>query len=407
MQSRHVRVLGITVSVATAVFTLACSSASKRSGFETDNSSTEGASGGPGNGTGFGPSDPGKTGNGCTQTDPKADFDKDGFTIADGDCNDCDPNVNPGAMDVKGNGLDEDCSGKPDDEETECDGSLPMAASDAMDGARAIGLCKQATDDKMWGVVEARWVKPDGSSLPAAGNIGYGVLTKLGINAAQAGATALAISSGAAREPGDPAYKAVTVDKGFSHGTPPGYPKESPSCGGGAGFGFASGAHDGAALQLKIRVPTNAKSFSYQQNFFTNEFPVYICDDYNDFFVTMMEPKPAGLPDGNIAFDQDGNPISVNNSLLQVCSPQSAGGKSFSCPLGNSTLQGTGFENHAATGWLTTKAPVDTVRGKVITLTWAIWDQGDHALDSTALIDDFQWSAEPANGAVTAPTPPK
>lgn len=400
-----VRTLGLGVSLSTAVFVLACSSATKRSGFETENNATDGT--GTGAGTDFAGNDGGKTsGNGCIQVDPKADYDKDGFTIEQGDCNDCDPNVNPGAMDVKGNGLDEDCSGTPDDEETECDGSLPMAANDAMDGARAIGLCKQATDDKMWGVVEAKWVKPDGSSMPAAGNVGYGVLTKLGINAPQTGATALAISSGAAREPGDPAYTAVTVDKKYGHGTPAGYPKESPSCGG-SGFGFASGAYDGAALQLKIRVPTNAKSFSYQQNFFTNEFPVFICDDYNDFFVTMMDPKPAGLPDGNIAFDQDGNPISVNNSLLQVCSPQNAGGKNFSCPLGNTQLQGTGFENHAATGWLTTKAPVDTVRGKIITLTWAIWDQGDHALDSTALIDDFQWSAEPANGAVTAPTPPK
>lgn len=402
-----VRVLGISVSLGTALFALACSSASKRSGFETENNGTEGTSSGNTTGTGFGPGDGSKSGNGCTVTDVNADEDKDGFSIAQGDCNDCDPNVNPGAMDVAGNGLDEDCSGTPDDEAADCDKGLSMAANDPFDGAKAIGLCKKATDDKMWGVVEAKWVKPDGSSLPAAGNIGYGALTKLGINAPQAGSTALAISSGAAREPGDPAYKAVTVDKGFSHGAPPGYPKESPSCSGSGGFGFSTGSHDGAALQLKIRVPTNAKSFSYQQNFFTNEFPVFICDDYNDFFVTMMDPKPAGLPDGNIAFDQDGNPISVNNSLLQVCSPQSAGGKSFSCPLGNTTLQGTGFENHAATGWLTTKAPVDTVRGKVITLTWAIWDQGDHALDSTALIDDFQWSAEPANGAVTAPTPPK
>jgi hypothetical protein len=120
-----------------------------------------------------------------------------------------------------------------------------------------------------------------------------------------------------------------------------------------------------------------------------------------------MEPKPANLPDGNIAFDQDGNPISVNNSLLQVCQPQSAGGKQFNCPLGNSFLSGTGFEGHAATGWLTTTAPVDTVRGKEITLTWAIWDQGDGILDSTALIDDFQWSVDAADGTQTLPSPPK
>jgi hypothetical protein len=33
-------------------------------------------------------------------------------------------------------------------------------------------------------------------------------------------------------------------------------------------------------------VPSNAKSFSYQQNFFTYEFPNWICSEFNDFFVT-------------------------------------------------------------------------------------------------------------------------
>ena len=31
------------------------------------------------------------------------------------------------------------------------------------------------------------------------------------------------------------------------------------------------GSNDGAALQVKIRVPSNAQSFKYQQNFFTYE----------------------------------------------------------------------------------------------------------------------------------------
>ncbi len=120
----------------------------------------------------------------------------------------------------------------------------------------------------------------------------------------------------------------------------------------------------------------------------------------------MLDPKPASLPDGNIAFDQDGNPISVNNSMLQVCKAQSAGGKSFTCPLGDSTLQKTGFEGHAATGWLTTTMPVDTLKGKTITLMWAIWDQGDGILDSTALVDDFEWSVNGATGATTQPSVP-
>jgi len=401
-----VRVLGVTVALATSISVVACSAGAKRQIFETDTSPTEGTAA-PGESGGL-ISGEGGAATGCAGNnpgnDPNIDSDGDGFPLKY-DCNECDPNVNNGAFDVPGNGIDEDCNGTPDDEPTDCDNGLPLEATDAFDGAKAIGLCKKATDDKMWGVVEAKWVRPDGSSQTVS--LSQGVLPQFGVNAAQAGTTVLAISSGTARQPSDPGYKNVSgYDKNSNHGAPPGYPKESPACSG-SGFGFGSGSHDGAALQVKIRVPSNAKSFKYQTNFFTYEFPRYICDEYNDFFVTMMDPKPAGLPDGNIAFDQDGNPISVNNSLLQVCAPQNAGGKSFSCPLGPSTLQGTGFEGHAATGWLTTTAPVDTVRGKEITLMWAVWDQGDGVLDSTALVDDFSWSVDAADGTQTKPSIPK
>ena len=419
----NVRVLGSSLSLGVALVAIAlpgtfgalgCSSAAKRSGFETEQAATDptGGDGGAG-GSGFGGDSGGAKGNSSCAInnggDPNADSDGDGYPLKF-DCNECDPNVNNGAFDVPGNGIDEDCNGVADDEPADCDTGLKMASSDGFDGAKAIGLCKKATNAQMWGVVEAKWVKPDGS--PQQDPLGEGILPAFGVNAPVNGKSMLAISSGTARGPLDPDYKPVSgYDKGYSSGTPAGYPKESPACksagGIGGGFGSFDGSNDGAALQVKIRVPSNAKSFKYQQNFFTYEFPVYICSSFNDFFVTIMDPKPASLPDGNIAFDQDGNPISVNNSLLQVCAPQMAGGKQFGCPLGASFLDGTGFESHAATGWLTTTAPVDTQRGKEITLMWAIWDQGDGVLDSTALIDDFQWSVDAASGTQTVPTGPK
>jgi hypothetical protein len=407
----NARLLGAAACLVAAVFGVACSGSSSRSGFDNGTSSDPNNPNGDSNTTGGfvnGGKGPGK-GSDCeinNTGDKNKDYDGDGFALKD-DCNECDPKINPGAYDFPANGIDEDCDGKPDNEVTACDDGLAIDATDPFDGAKALGLCKKATNDLMWGVVSAKWALPDGSSQTQP--LGEGVLPHFGVNQPAAGKTMLAISSGSARNPGDPGYHDVSGwDKKVNCGTPAGYPKDSPACAGSGlgGLGGFGGAHDGAALQVVIRVPTNAKSFSYQQNFFTYEFPIYICSEFNDFFVTMMDPKPAGQPDGNIAFDQDGNPISVNNSMLQVCTKQSAGGKNFACPLGPSTLSGTGFESHAATGWLTTTTPVDSVRGKTITLTWAIWDQGDGVLDSTALIDDFKWSVEAATGSTTHPTPP-
>lgn len=355
--------------------------------------------------------DPDATGISSCNTDPDEDFDGDGYSVNEGDCNDCDPNANPGAFDVVGGvdggvGVDEDCDGVADNEPVDCDVGFDIADMDAMNAARALGLCR-VTDlnaqgkAKTWGVISAKYVKADGS--PGMNNLSHGLLPRFGAAVVQEGMTMVALSSGTARAPNHPGYQSPGgADMQTSGSPPPGYPKESPSC-----PGVVTGAcNDPAALELQIRVPTNAQSFSFNFNFYTYEYPNFICSKYNDFFVTMMDPKPPNLVDGNISFDQDNNPISVNNSLLQVCTPGSHGGKNFPCPLGTSLLGGTGFDEaggHAATGWLQTKAPVEP--GSVITLRFAIWDSGDHILDSTVLVDNFQWSVEPATDTTTEPVP--
>jgi hypothetical protein len=391
-------------------------------------SSSSGSSGGGGSSGSFGGDDGGSVpppASDC-QFQDGTDHDGDGFSFQDGDCNDCDPNTNPGAFDVPKDGIDEDCDGIVDDEPTGCDVNAVLDSTDPFNAALAMDLCRKTTEtatgkQRTWGVVGATFVAPDGTDTctgvgSCVGNanfmLGHGNLTKLGVNSPQGGGSHMvSLSSGTGRAPTDPGYQDVSgFDKGFTVGAAPGFPAAAPAC-----PGIITGRpHDGSAIRVVIRVPTNAQSFTFNTNFFSYEFPEWICSEYNDTFVVEMAPAPTGASTGgNVAFDTAGNPISVNNALLQVCDPQNAGGKQFTCPLGSSGLTGTGFgtdtagENHAATGWLQTQVDIDpSLKGQDITLVFAIWDSGDGILDSTALIDNFTWSTAPGQGTpVTVPNP--
>jgi hypothetical protein len=61
--------------------------------------------------------------------------------------------------------------------------------------------------------------------------------------------------------------------------------------------------------------------------------------------------------------------------------------------LGKKATQG------GATGWLTSQAAVSA--GETFTLELMIWDTGDGSLDSSVLLDNFQWIG---GGVVTTTT---
>jgi hypothetical protein len=386
---------------------------------------TAGSSAGTGGEFGFdaGHAEAGEAGPPCVPGGPNDDVDGDGFTPAQGDCNDCDPNINPNAYDFPPapgqNPIDYDCDGKTD-EANSCDDGLSIDDLDPLDATRAVELCKISSGPNDWGVVAAKWVMADGAPPPTTQpalynfHLGHGMLSAFG-NAVQVrrGARLLALSSGTARQPNDPGYQDVSgFDKGYTGGSPMGFPKESPAC----PTVITGEPHDPTGLEVTINTPSNVKGFSFDFDFFTYEWPGFICSTYNDFFVAILTPIPMGLSDGNISFDSMGNPASVNNAFLQVCgcmgnppSPCQAGGKSFPCAYGDLDLLGTGFgfdttggQDHGSTGWLTTTAPV--AKNSTIVLRWAVYDSSDGVLDTTALIDNWQWIAEPGVSVATNPT---
>jgi hypothetical protein len=341
------------------------------------------------------------------------DADGDGFPGAR-DCNDCSPQINPGAFDFPGNGFDEDCEGGDATADAlECDRALAMASSAGEDAARAMGLCRFVDESSgQWGVVSARFVGADGSGAPASMDQ-IGLLPSLGAIAPQQGGAVLALSSGVARAPGQPGYTdQCDIMRDSASGYPPGYPTPSPAC-----PGVVGGApYDSAALELRIRVPTNARSLSFLSAFFTYEYPEFICDEFNDFFVVLREQSGSWE---NLVRDTMGNSISVNNAFLSACVPGRHGGRDFACPMGTAFLAGTGFDGSAScgydpfapgvgaggvgasTGWLRTTSPVTP--GQILTLRVAIWDSADPDLDSLALIDGWEWEVEAVETTETVP----
>ncbi len=412
--------LGV-VAILGGTVILGCgSSGSERSGFGTGGGGGLGV-GGTGGSIGIG---------GNVTGDPNADTDLDGFTGADGDCNDGVAQINPGAYDFPGNGIDEDCNGAIDDEAAGCDGAIDLADNDPVNGARAVGVCR-LQQGASWGLVSASYVKADGT--PGMNDLSHGVLPDFGLNVpAREGANMLVLSSGTARRPGNVGWQSPEgADMATTGSTPAGYPVAAPACPG--VLQTSTVANDPAALEMVIRTPTNANAIRFEFNFYTYEFPFYICSDFNDFFVALVDPAPAQSLSGNVSFDNQGNPVSVNNAFLEVCEAQNAGGlglggmKFFPCPQGTALLEGSGFESggfggppiplpppfdtifnmfngpHAATGWLATEAPVPA--GQDITVRFAVWDAGDHVLDSTVLIDNFSFVLTDTDGPVTLPVP--
>jgi hypothetical protein len=344
------------------------------------------------------------------------DQDGDGYSTAD-DCNDHSRSINPGAVEIPGDGIDNDCNGQVDEPPEDCDVGLALASADARDFARSIGLCKTAVAGatgkaRTWGVLSAALETTDGAGAPLARQ--YALQPSWGSSIVPvSGKSMVALSSGVARTPAQPDYLALpkgTDSTTHVNASPPGFPKNATGC----PVSKVTQAMDSVVLRLSIRVPTNATSLSYAFKFYTSEYAEYVCQAYNDSFVALLDTKAPLDPkhDKNISFGAGGDPINVNSAFFQACSPDTSwNGKAFACPLGTAELVGTGFDAQAsalgkyalngATDWLRTISPV--VSGEEMTIRFMIWNVGDHWLPSTVLVDDWQWSTETVTEPSTNP----
>jgi len=375
--------------------------------------------------------------------DEDPDLDGDGWTQCGGDCCDeigvgcLDPDlVNPGAFEFDGNTVDDDCDGVVDNPLPSCDAALVSNSASADDYARAIDLCQFTTlnpadpADRVWGVISTGLHRADGAGAPDANSrsirpgFGSTIVPEFGSRLA-------VLSTGRAADSNDVNPSFGSFQDGQAMGETSGFPADwyaangntlpnAPGCPAPAG----AIAYNPVMFTADVRVPTNAQSFSVMMYFFSAEYPEYVCTEFNDFFVTLVDSTAVNPADGNIAIYDDGVdlwPVGVNileasDSLFQQCSNgsigQCGGGGNYNGCIGTNELNGTGMDTISSTfyscgyngrhgggtGWLNMTGNVTP--GEVMTIRFVIWDTSDELFDSVVLLDDFQWSVDASEPGV-------
>jgi Putative metal-binding motif len=363
--------------------------------------------------------------------DDNTDLDGDGWTSCGGDC--CDApgpgcsiprDINPGAFEVQGDNVDNDCNAQSLDTVLElCSTSEKFTGVTGFDMARAMDLCQLTTETppliaKRWGLISADLLLSDGSTpntsqLTNIRDKQTAIMTRYGANVVPLkGGTFAGMSTGVMRDQNDLGYAGTSTTIGTTSQPPLSYLMQhglslpnSQGCTGGCESG--SGARDPVNLRLRIRTPTNAKSFTYSFRFFSAEYTLQ-CSRYNDFFLGLYtsgwmanpaDPTEKPLPlDKNVAVDcsvTPCNPISVNNGFFDVCAPIGCN----VCPAGVGDLEGTGLEvgnQGGGTKWLFNDVP--TTPGEIITLELMVFDVEDFLGNSMTLLDNWTWNTRVRQG---------
>ena len=375
--------------------------------------------------------------------DEDPDEDGDGWTVCGGDCCDAigptclNPTlVNPGAFEFQGNMVDDDCDGVKDNPVPVCDNGLASNSNVPNDYVKAIDLCQFTVEnppnkkDKKWGVISSGLFRGDGAGAPdaAARSIRPGFGTG-GIVPQQNNRLAV-FSTGNAADFNDASPAYADFQTGKDNGANSGAPADwlaangnqfpnAPTCPG-AG---SNQAFNSVMLKIRVRVPTNAKSFNVQMYFMSAEWPEWTCTAFNDMFVTLLDSTGAGNPvDKNIAIYSVNNqkyPVGVNlvkaaPGLFTQCKNGTFGcsgvnGGNYNGCVNFNQLAGTGMEileggcgtnntTGGGTNWL--KMSGNVKGGETMEIRFVIWDTADGIYDSLVLLDDWVWSVQASQPGV-------
>lgn len=155
---------------------------------------------------------------------------------------------------------------------------------------------------------------------------------------------------------------------------------DTPNCCGGSGYGWpqsARGAHDVTILEITIRVPPQHNCLLVDFQFLSDEYPEYVGSSFNDAFVAeidnntwMVAGATITAPD-NFAFDDAGNPITINAA-------------------GSASMAAANADGSTYDGGTARLAIMTPIKEGMRNVYFSIFDAGDHIFDSTVLLDDLR-----------------
>lgn len=312
------------------------------------------------------------------------DIDGDGWTPADGDCDDTQYSVNPGAYDDPDNDRDDDCDGTRDNPVVDCDcGSLPtlVDALDICDTRFVRGVTERGGFDPA--TAEGRGVRShygdSSNGLGVRAGCAYSLLDTGRIEPTTGGRGDPDRQIGTDfRNPGDEPFGPWCHMELSS-------PEPDPDPTGGTGIFIC----DTQQLEIQFTAPTNAVGFSFDFVYVSSEYPEWVGEGYNDTFYAILD-RPSTGERINISFDDYGAEIEVDNAFFEDPPVTNLAGTGYSDTCTNEDFSVTICGS--STGWLRTSWEIEP--REEFTLTFSIHDEGDGRYDSVVILDNFLWSLD-------------
>lgn len=301
--------------------------------------------------------------------------------LGGGDCFDFSPLIHPGAVEISGDGFDNNCDGTAAGEPT--NGFVVNCPANCMGLGTEVQrfLCgmEMCFDDL---VLSSQFKTPTGDTITSARAVmaHYGSASN---DLAPFGGNSYSILS-------------TGIASGTSHSTdlPGGGTAPDP-------FDVGGGAmNDAVEFEVTLTAPSTAVGFSIDYIFMSVEYMEYVGTAFNDKFYIILNDSQiinftaCSSPDSYSDFVDPGTGlkycyIAINTAFSEVCNVNvstNISGTGYECA---GTFDFDSSSTGSSTGWLTTTWPI--APNETFKLRFHIHDTTDGVWDSSVILDNFQF----------------